>query len=223
MNSLGMLGTAQNMYNTYMQDGVLDATESAHVQEALAAATKMMGDAGIDANTNLAGLPGALQALASAAQTAMSQIQAAISNANTVVQNAQTTAANIFKFSQPYAINASKSSPPQYSPYTGPTVFNPSSESVIAAQNISKYGVCRNGDWLRQYASGGPVTENGPAYLHQGEYVLRRDEVNRPTSGANVTLNVNMSNSKFGNAEMAKTLPKWIARETRRALARSGI
>ena len=81
MNSLGMLGTAQNMYNTYMQEGILDSTESAHVQEALAAATKMMGDAGIDANTNLAGLPGALQALASAAQAAMSQIQAAISQA----------------------------------------------------------------------------------------------------------------------------------------------
>lgn len=112
MNSLGMLGTAQNMYNTYMQEGILDSTESAHVQEALAAATKMMGDAGITAEGGISGLPGALQALASAAQAAMSQIQAAISNANTVVQNAQTTAANIFKFSQPYAINASKSSPP---------------------------------------------------------------------------------------------------------------
>lgn len=81
MNSIGMLGTAQNMYNQYMSDGVLDATESAHVQQALAAATKMMGDAGINANTNLSGLPGALQALASAAQAAMSQIQAAISQA----------------------------------------------------------------------------------------------------------------------------------------------
>lgn len=227
MNSLGMLGTAQNMYNQYMSDGVLDATQSAHVQQALAAATKMMGDAGITAEGGISGLPGALQALASAAQAAMSQIQAAISNANTVVQNAQTTAANIFKFGAPYtpgAMPASQLSGPQYSPYTGPTVFNPSSESVIAAQNISRYGVCRNGDWLRQFASGGPVTENGPAMLHQGEYVLRRDEVNRPTSGSpNVNLNINMSNSRFGNSEMQKDLPKRIARETRRALARSGI
>ena len=81
MNSLGMLGTAQDMYNNYMSEGILDATESAHVQEALAAATKMMGDAGVTAQGGIDRLPGALQALASAAQAAMSQIQAAISQA----------------------------------------------------------------------------------------------------------------------------------------------
>ena len=75
------------MYNQYMSDGVLDATESAHVQQALAAATKMMGDAGITAEGGISGLPGALQALASAAQAAMSQIQAAIAMANAQITN----------------------------------------------------------------------------------------------------------------------------------------
>ena len=64
-----------------MSEGGLDATEAAHVEEAVAAATKMMGDAGITAEGGISGLPGALQALASAAQAAMSQIQAAISQA----------------------------------------------------------------------------------------------------------------------------------------------
>ena len=93
MNSLSMLGTAQNMYNQYMSDGVLDATESAHVQQALAQATKMMGDAGITAEGGISGLPGALQALASAAQAAMSQINAAISQA----QSAAAAAASEWK------------------------------------------------------------------------------------------------------------------------------
>ena len=86
MNSLGMLGTAQNMYNTYMQDGILDSTESAHVQQALASATKMMGDAGITAEGGISGLPGALQALASAAQAAMAAIQAAIGQAQDAIK-----------------------------------------------------------------------------------------------------------------------------------------
>ena len=30
---------------------------------------------------------------------------------------------------------------------------------------------------LRAYASGGPVTETGPIFAHEGEYVLNRDEV----------------------------------------------
>ena len=68
MNSLGMLGTAQDMYNNYMSEGVLDATEAASVQQALAAAAKMMRDAGVTAQGGIDGLPGALQALASAAQ-----------------------------------------------------------------------------------------------------------------------------------------------------------
>lgn len=188
MNSLGMLGTAQDMYNNYMSDGVLDATEASHVQQALAAATKMMGDAGIDANTNLAGLPGALQALASAAQAAMSQIQSAIAMANAQISNVR------------------KVGDWTLQTMTGlPTIANPTPTNF-------------------KFASGGPVTQNGPAYLHQGEYVLRRDEVNKLTSGSpNVNLNINMSNSRFGNSEMQKDLPKRIARETRRALARSGI
>lgn len=89
MNSLGMLGTAQDMYNNYMSDGVLDATEAASVQQALAAATKMMGDAGITAEGGISGLPGALQALAGAAQSAMAAIQAAISQAQSAVAQYQ--------------------------------------------------------------------------------------------------------------------------------------
>ena len=204
MNSLGMLGTAQNMYNQYMSDGVLDATESAHVQEALAAATKMMGDAGINATTNLSGLPGSLQALAEAAQSAMNQIQAALSNANATVQNAQTAVANIFTFSKPYAMPASQLS-----------IQHP-----VTVDNL--YDGCSFKN--RIFASGGPVTQNGPAYLHQGEYVLRRDEVNRLTSGGmTINLSINMSNSKFGNAEMAKTLPKRIASEMNKSLKRYGV
>jgi len=220
MNSIGMLGTAQNMYNTYMQDGVLDATESAHVQEALAAATKMMGDAGIDANTNLSGLPGALQALASAAQAAMSQIQSAISNANTAVQNAQSTAANIFKFGAPYTPGAMPESNLKFgNRITADNIMDPCS--------FGQNGQIFN-DWLysngqkRFFASGGPVTENGPAMLHQGEYVLRRDEVNRPTSGP-IQVIVNMQNSRFGDADMAKKLPNDIAAATKRALGRKGV
>ena len=169
----------------------------------------MMGDAGITAEGGISGLPGALQALASAAQVAMSQIQAAISNANTVVQNAQTTAANIFKFGAPYTPGAMPESNLKFG-------------NRITADNImDPCSFYTNG---QIFASGGPVTQNGPAYLHQGEYVLRRDEVNRQTSGSpNVNLNINMSNSRFGNSEMQKDLPKRIARETRRALARSGI
>ena len=101
------------MYNNYMSDGVLDATEASSVQQALANATKLMGDAGIDANTNLSGLPGALQALASAAQAAMSQIQAAISQA----QSAASAAASGWK------IQTSPTKYPTMAP-SSPTNFN---------------------------------------------------------------------------------------------------
>lgn len=113
MNSLGMLGTAQDMYNNYMSDGVLDATEAASVQQALAAATKMMGDAGITAEGGISGLPGALQALAGAAQAAMSQIQAAISQA----QSAASAAASGWK------MQTSPTKYPTMAP-SSPTNFN---------------------------------------------------------------------------------------------------
>jgi len=93
MSAIGMLGTAQNMYNQYMSDGRLDATESASVQQALAESTRLIGEAGITATSDISGLPGALQALASAAQAAMSQIQAAISQA----QSAASAAASGWK------------------------------------------------------------------------------------------------------------------------------
>ena len=113
MNSLGMLGTAQDMYNNYMSDGILDATEASHVQQALASATKMMGDAGITAEGGISGLPGALQALASAAQAAMSQIQAAISQA----QSAASAAASGWK------MQTSPTKYPTMAP-SSPTNFN---------------------------------------------------------------------------------------------------
>jgi TP901 family phage tail tape measure protein len=114
MNSLGMLGTAQDMYNNYMSDGVLDATEASHVQQALAQATKLMGDAGVTAQGGISGLPGALQALASAAQAAMSAIQAAISQA----QSAASAAANTYTLA-----TAPKGKYPTMQPGT-PTNFN---------------------------------------------------------------------------------------------------
>lgn len=89
-------------------------------------------------------------------------------------------------------------------------------------------------DWLlqqeqrwynNQFASGGPVSETGPALVHEGEYILSRSEVERMgKGGANIQLNVNMNNSRFGNAEIAKDLPKLFAKATKRAfIARGSI
>lgn len=89
MDATMQLSGVQSLYNNYMSDGVLDATEAASVQQALASATKMMGDAGITAEGGISGLPGALQALAGAAQSAMAAIQAAIGQAQSAVAQAQ--------------------------------------------------------------------------------------------------------------------------------------
>lgn len=189
MNSLGLMSRAQDMYNNYMSDGVLDATESAHIQGALSEAMKLMGDAGINANSNLSGLPGALQALASAAQQAMSQINAAVAMANAQISNVR------------------KVGDWTLQTMTGLPTIAPSTPTNF------------------KFASGGPVTQNGPAYLHQGEYVLRRDEVrNGQAASAPVVHNhINMQGSKFGQADMSKDIPKIVARATRRALSRYGV
>jgi TP901 family phage tail tape measure protein len=79
--------------------------------------------------------------------------------------------------------------------------------------------------WGSAFESGGKVTETGPALVHEGEYILSRNEVERMgKGGANIQLNVNMNNSRFGNAEIAKDLPKLFARAARRAyFARGSI
>jgi TP901 family phage tail tape measure protein len=188
MNALGSLNNAQSLYQEAMNDGIVTDTEASGIQQALAESTRLMGEAGIDANTNLSGLPGALQALASAAQAALSQITSAVAMANAQISNVRKVGDWTLQ---------TMSGLPTMAPST-PTNF--------------------------AFASGGPVSQTGPAMLHQGEYVLRRDEVNKLTSGApNVNLNINMSNSRFGSSEIQKDLPKRIARETRRALARNGI
>lgn len=209
MEALNKLNDVQSLYKEYMADNTLSDSEAISVKEKMTEVTKLFGEAGITATSDISGLPGALQTLASAAQAAMQAIQNAVASANTAVSNTQSAVANIFKFSNPYTV---KEMPPS----------NLKFGNRITEDNIMD--PCSFYTKGQIFASGGPVTQNGPAYLHQGEYVLRRDEVNKLTAGGtNVNLNINMSNSKFGNSELQRDLPKRIARETRRALARSGI
>lgn len=145
MNSLSMLGTAQNMYNTYMSDGVLDATESAHVQEALAAATKLMGDAGITAEGGISGLPGALQALASAAQAAMSQIQAAMSQAQSAASAAQSAASAAISMANAQLTNVRKVGDWTLQTMSGlPTIAPPSKININVSGNTFPSGTKPN-------------------------------------------------------------------------------
>ena len=145
MNSLGMLGTAQDMYNNYMSDGILDATESAHVQEALAAATKLMGDAGITAEGGISGLPGALQALASAAQAAMSQIQAAMSQAQSAASAAQSAASAAISMANAQLTNVRKVGDWTLQTMSGlPTIAAPSKININVSGNTFPSGTKPN-------------------------------------------------------------------------------
>jgi TP901 family phage tail tape measure protein len=53
-----------------------------------------------------------------------------------------------------------------------PGVFGEADIDDALAQVISGVNIAWRDSTLKQYATGGPVGETGPAYLHQGEYVL---------------------------------------------------
>lgn len=80
---------AQMLYNTAMQDGVIDATEAAAINGQLSTANQQLAEAGITAQGGISGLPAALQNLGSYAQSIAEQINAAIGAANAAVASAQ--------------------------------------------------------------------------------------------------------------------------------------
>jgi hypothetical protein len=78
-----------------------------------------------------------------------------------------------------------------------------------------------------QYASGGEVKQTGPALVHQGEYVLNRNDVNQlmrnqQTPSINQPLYFDMRGAKI-DKDTSKDLPRIIARTSRQALGRIGV
>nr|WP_319539418.1 phage tail tape measure protein [uncultured Methanospirillum sp.] len=89
------ISDAQNLYTKYMSDGSLSAQESADINSRMSEVYRLLGDAGVTAQTGVSNLPGALQSLASYAQDAVSKIQTAISNANATVAAANAYVSNV--------------------------------------------------------------------------------------------------------------------------------
>ena len=88
LSAIMQISAAQSTYSQYMSDGSLSAQEAADMNSRLAEINRILGDAGITAESGVSGIPGALQSLASYAQDAVSKIENAISNANAAVASA---------------------------------------------------------------------------------------------------------------------------------------
>ena len=164
-------------------------------------------DSGVDTG-QITAASSALAALTSSATALSPAIDPAVSglgNLSSAIQNMATYAANAAS-----QINAAISS----------------ANSIIsqASAAVSRAGTMTFG---QQFATGGEVKQTGPALVHQGEYVLNRNDVNDIKRSVqqpqgNQYLNIDLRGSTI-DQNSAKDLPKMIARATRRSLARSGI
>lgn len=314
MNATDAFTDAQTLYNKYMDDGKLSASEATTVNAALTQGLDLMGSAGADTKDKIAGLPPALKELASSIMDFFNQIKASVTQAqqdsmyddgwrtatnsgyesminpktgkpvqrsyldidvilglkegpakvdsltesNKALQNsmyANVGTAGLLSSAYQAAgtaaiemmnnvVNAAADKISQANAVINNLSYSNSGNSISASNYMPGMTSYQQGDgrqmfsgfrpgwrnpspcgWGSAFESGGKVSETGTALVHEGEYILSRNEVERMgKGGANIQLNVNMNNSRFGNAEIAKDLPKLFARAARRAyFARGSI
>ena len=85
---------------------------------------------------------------------------------------------------------------------------------------IFKYALTSHRVELPQYQSGGYVPETGPAYLHQGEYVLTPDEVSNQRAG----ITVNITGPIYGMDDFERKVEEGLMKAMRKhGLWRHGV
>lgn len=79
--------------------------------------------------------------------------------------------------------------------------------------------------WGVAFETGGRVASTGMAMVHSNEWILNRNDVRNlnKQQGREIKLTVDMRNSRFGNADLAKDLPNKIARAMTRAKIAGGM
>lgn len=102
------------------------------------------------------------------------------------------------------------------------------SAAEAKASGIVRAGQILKGPTPTGYASGGTVRKTGPALVHEGEYVLNRNDVNDikriPRASSNpVSANVNIDmRGATITKSVAQDIPRQVARAQRLALGRVG-
>lgn len=79
--------------------------------------------------------------------------------------------------------------------------------------------------WGVAFETGGRVASTGMAMVHSNEWILNRNDVRNlnKQQGREIKLTVDMRNSRFGNADLAKDLPNKIARAMTRVKIAGGM